>query len=73
MPAATPLPSMGADKGPSGTFSVDSISMMFNGERFYGVAGEIHPARIPAEQWREQLLRMRAGGLNIISVYLFWV
>ena len=47
--------------------------MLQDGRRIYPIAGEIHLGRLPASQWREQLLRMRAGGLNWVSVYLFWV
>ena len=51
----------------------DSRSMKLNGKQFYPIAGEIHPGRVPSSQWREQLMRMRAGGLNVISVYAFWI
>lgn len=34
---------------------------------------QVHLARLPRSEWREQLLRMRAGGLNWVSVYLFWI
>lgn len=29
--------------------------------------GEIHPARVPASQWRNELLKMKAGGLNYVA------
>ena len=41
-------------------------------ERWYPTAGEIHLARVPAARWREELLRMKAGGLDMVSVYVFW-
>lgn len=41
--------------------------------RWFPVSGEIHLARVPASQWREQLLRMKAGGLDMIAVYVFWI
>jgi beta-galactosidase len=35
------------------------------------VSGEMHPARYPCEYWEEQILKMKAGGLNTISAYIF--
>jgi hypothetical protein len=35
------------------------------------VSGEMHPARYPSEYWEEQILKMKAGGLNTISAYIF--
>lgn len=55
------------------TLDIDSRSMLLNGRRWYPVSGEIHMARVPAEQWRESLLRMRAGGLDSIAFYIFWI
>lgn len=37
------------------------------------ICGQIHLARVPAAQWREQLMRMKAGGLNMVAVYVFWI
>jgi len=42
-----------------------------NGKPWIMVAGEMHPARYPAAQWEEQILKMKAGGLNTISAYIF--
>ena len=35
--------------------------------------GEIHYARVPQAEWREELLKMKAGGVNIIATYVFWI
>jgi len=42
-----------------------------NGKPWIMVAGEMHPARYPSEQWEEQIMKMKAGGLNTISAYIF--
>jgi hypothetical protein len=52
------------------TFTVDSVSFLQNGHPWYGIVGEIHFARLPVSIWREGLLRMKAGGLNMVSVYV---
>ena len=73
--APKPLPyKLGPGTDPSGnTFSVDSVGFVRNGKRFYPISGEIHLARVPASQWREELLKMKAGGLNAVAVYIFWI
>ena len=42
-------------------------------KRWFPIAGEIHPGRVPSKQWRNELTKMKAGGLNTISVYVFWI
>jgi len=42
-----------------------------NGKPWIMVAGEMHPARYPCEYWEEEILKMKAGGLNTISAYIF--
>jgi hypothetical protein len=65
---------MGANINPAGeTIEIDSESMRWNGRRVIPVMGEIHYARVPASEWRTELLKMQAGGINIISTYIFWI
>lgn len=35
--------------------------------------GEFHFARCPRAEWREELLRMKAGGVDIVATYVFWI
>ena len=42
-----------------------------NGQPWIMVSGEMHPARYPSEYWEEEILKMKAGGLNTISAYIF--
>ena len=39
-----------------------------NGRRWYPIAGEVHLARLPASQWREELLRMKVRRMTSTSV-----
>ena len=61
------------------TMGADSLSLWLNDtqgkdvSRWYPIAGEIHPGRVPKSQWLEQLRRVQAGGLDTISVYVFWI
>lgn len=36
------------------------------------VMGEFHFSRYPAAEWREELLKIRAGGVDMVATYLFW-
>ena len=59
---------------PDGTvLSCDSRGWILSGKRWFPVGGEIQYGRVPKSQWRESLLRIRAGGLDVISVYAFWI
>lgn len=52
---------------------VDSISLMLNHRRWLGVMGEIHYSRLEPSQWEESLAKMKAGGIDIIASYTFWI
>ena len=41
--------------------------------RWFPVSGEIHLGRVPAAAWREELLKMKAGGLSMVNAYVFWI
>ena len=45
---------------------------MINAEFVFSFV-QVHLARLPAAVWHEQLLRMKAGGLNMVAVYVFWI
>jgi len=36
------------------------------------MAGEIHPGRVPFEFWEDRVKKIKAMGLNTVSVYIFW-
>lgn len=50
----------------------DSRSLFINGKRVIPVMGEIHYSRIPKEEWRQELQKMKEGGVTIIANYVFW-
>ena len=66
-----PGPSINPKDG--STFSADSSSFLVNGAPKVFVSGEIHMARTPQSQWKEQLMRMKSGGLDMVAVYFFWI
>ncbi len=40
---------------------------------FFGISGEMHYCRVAPDQWEDAVLKMKAGGVNIISTYAFWI
>jgi len=76
-PAAVPLPAsfnMGAVNHPDGTtIAADGRSLRRNDRPWTPVMGEFHYARYPANEWREELLKLKAGGIDIVAAYVFWI
>ncbi len=54
------------------TLSVNSFYLTENGRPFIPVMGEFHFERYPREQWEEELIKIRAGGVNVLATYVFW-
>ena len=34
--------------------------------------GEVHFSRIPADEWKDEVRKMKLGGVTIIATYVFW-
>lgn len=60
-------------KNPAGErITVNSYYIEKDGRPFYPVIGEFHYSRFPSEYWEEEILKMKAGCINVISTYVFW-
>jgi len=65
---------MGQARRPDGaTLTLDGDSLLLDGKRWTPVMGEFHFSRYPENEWREELLKMKAGGVDIVSTYVFWI
>lgn len=65
---------LGDPRAPDGSMvTVDSRSLRLNGQPWTPAMGEFHYARYPAAEWREELLKMKAGGIDIVATYVFWI
>ena len=59
---------------PSGeNIYLNNLYLTKNGKPFCPVMGEAHISRLPAEEWKDRILKMKAAGINTVSSYLFWV
>ncbi|KAM4698138.1 beta-galactosidase-like [Rhinophrynus dorsalis] len=58
----------------SRNFTIDFTQNCFqkDGECFRYISGSIHYFRIPAQYWRDRLLKMYMTGLNAVQVYVPW-
>ena len=58
---------------PSGdTLSFNNYYLEKNGKPFLAVSGEFHYSRMNENRWEDELIKMRLGGVNVVSTYLFW-
>jgi hypothetical protein len=47
--------------------------LTLNGKPWLPVMGEFHFSRYPSQLWRQELLKMKAGGIRIAASYIFWI
>lgn len=47
--------------------------LTMGGRPWFPVMGEFHFSRTPRAQWDEELLKMQAGGITVVSTYVFWI
>lgn len=55
-----------------GTIGFNSYYMLRDGKPFIPVTGEFHYFRFPNEYWEQELLKIKAGGVNTITSYVMW-
>lgn len=53
-------------------FSLGKKDFLLDGKPFQIISGEMHPARIPREYWRNRIRMAKAMGCNTIAAYVFW-
>ncbi len=63
-----------AAASPSGqVLSINSRYLTRDGAPWLPVMGEFHFSRYPARLWEDEILKMKAGGIQVISTYVFWI
>jgi hypothetical protein len=69
-----PLPFPSGGRAPDGhTLSANDRYLIRDGEPWFPVMGEFHYSRYPESQWEKEILKMKAGGIQIVSTYIFWI
>ena len=54
------------------TLAVNSRYLELNGHPWLPLMGEFHYTRVPARDWDEELAKMKAAGIDIVSTYVIW-
>lgn len=55
------------------TLTVNSQYLVLDGKPWLPVMGEFHYSRVPRQDWEAEILKMKAGGVQIISTYIIWL
>lgn len=64
---------LGTSRNPAGSvLGVTSSHLTKDGKAWMPIMGEFHYTRYPETEWRTELLKMKAGGINIVATYVFW-
>jgi hypothetical protein len=75
-PSPEPQPSDfngGSSLSPSGrSIGLNDQYLTRDGKPWLPVMGEFHYSRYPEADWEEEILKMKAAGVEIISSYIFW-
>ena len=50
----------------------DRYGLTMDGRRVCPVMGEIHYSRLPANEWQQEVRKMKDGGVTIVATYVFW-
>lgn len=66
------IDNFGGDNG-SESYAVTDHYIIRNGKPCFPIMGEFHYSRYPAHYWEESILKMKAGGIDVIATYVFWI
>ncbi|MGA3159997.1 MAG: beta-galactosidase [Terracidiphilus sp.] len=73
--APGPVPTqLGTNRAPGGsTITINNQYLLRDGKPWIPVMGEFHYTRYPETYWEEEILKMKASGVDVISTYVFWI
>ena len=57
---------------PGETLGVNSYYFVRDCKPWFPVMGEMHYSRYPRQYWEEALMKIKAGGINVVATYVFW-
>jgi beta-galactosidase len=64
---------MGGVSSTGHRLEVNSRYLIYDGKPWLPVMGEFHFSRFPEKYWEEEILKMKAGGVQVIATYIFWI
>lgn len=73
-PVETGFLKHGANVSPTGkTIGATSRYLLRDGKPWLPVMGEFHFSRYPETEWEDEILKMKAGGVQIVASYVIWI
>lgn len=68
------LPFAVGGRSPAGhVLAINNRYLSLDGKPWLPVMGEFHYARYPDAEWEREILKMKAGGVEIVATYVFWI
>mgnify|MGYP001251407472 FL=1 len=64
---------MGGSNPRGDTIGANSFYLEYNGRPWFPLVGEFHYVRYPSASWDEELRKMKAGGIQVVATYVFWL
>jgi len=64
---------MGGQSSSGHEIKINSRYLTLDGKPWLPAMGECHFSRYPEKYWEEEILKMKAGGIQIVSTYIFWI
>lgn len=52
---------------------MNNLYFVKNGMPWIPIMGECHFSRLKSENWENEILKMKAGGITVIATYMFWI
>jgi hypothetical protein len=76
-PFTAPAPSpyrAGASLSPiHRSIGLNSVYLTLDDKPWLPVMGEFHFSRVPEAEWEEEILKMKAAGVQIVAAYVIWI
>jgi beta-galactosidase len=65
---------LGTSRNPQGqVIGANSQYLTMDGKPWLPVMGEFHFSRYPEAEWEQEILKMKAAGVQVISTYVIWI
>ena len=73
-PAGPSTYRLGSATSPDGTvIGMNRSFITVGGKPWIPVMGEFHYNRMPANEWKEEILKMKAAGVQVVATYVIWI
>ena len=63
---------LGGTDSQGNRLEVNNYYLTWNSKPFIVISGEFHYSRYAEAYWEDELLKIKAGGVNMVATYVFW-